>query len=154
MNFHQFFSKPFKTKGLGLVSRLEFLVFAIPESFHLLSLSQAELQCTTQDVQICLKREEEVEQPQPDLQEEQEEQELDNEEIEQQQPEEVVEEQEEVEEVKEEDSVTCQVVPQQKCEVVDVERCREKPVCVDMVRTVRRTVCPDSEDPEEQEKSP
>ena len=147
MNFHQFSSKPYKTKGLGLVSRLEFLVFAIPESFHLLSLSQAELQCTTQDVQICLKREEEVEQPQ----EEQEEQELDNEEIEQEQPEEVAEEQEEEEE---EGSDSCQVVPQQKCSVVDVERCREEPVCVDMVRTVRRTVCPGPEDQEDQEISP
>ena len=145
MNFHQFFSKPYKTKGLGLVSRLEFLVFAIPESFHLLSLSQAELQCTTQDVQICLKREEEVEEGQG----EQVKQELDNEEIEQEQPEEVTEDQEE-----EEGSDSCQVVPQQKCSVVDVERCREEPVCVDMVRTVRRTVCPGPEDQEDQEISP
>ena len=89
-------------------------------------------------------QEEQLEQEeQEQVEQEQEVEEVDGEEIKEQKP-----------EVLEEASVTCQLVPQQKCEVVDVERCREKPVCVEMVRTVRRTLCPDSENLPDQHKSP
>ena len=39
----------------------------------------------------------------------------------------------------------CQLIPEEVCSVVDVEKCRERPLCREMVRTVRRKVCPDSE---------
>ena len=58
---------------------------------------------------------------------------------------------EEQEEQEQEVSLTCQLSPQQNCKVVDVERCRQEPVCVQMVRTVRRTVCPH---PQHQQESP
>ena len=39
----------------------------------------------------------------------------------------------------------CQLIPEEVCSVVDVEKCRERPLCREMVRTVRREICPDSE---------
>ena len=74
----------------------------------------------------------------------------------QQEDNELVEEAEQQEEEQEEQeeqevSLTCQLSPQQNCKVVDVERCRQEPVCVQMVRTVRRTVCPH---PQDQQESP
>ena len=88
-------------------------------------------------------------------QEQQEEVEEDNEVLDEDQEEDNVlieeEEQEEQEQEEQEVSLTCQLSPQQNCKVVDVERCRQEPVCVQMVRTVRRTVCPH---PQDQQESP
>ena len=46
---------------------------------------------------------------------------------------------------KERDWSVCQWVFQPVCSVVDVKKCSERPLCREMVRTVRRKVCPDSE---------
>jgi len=45
----------------------------------------------------------------------------------------------------ERDGSLCQWIPQEVCSVVDVEKCGERPLCREMVRTVRREICPDSE---------
>ena len=83
---------------------------------------------------------------------EQQEVEEDNEVLdEDQQEDNVLVEEEEQQEEQQEVSLTCQLSPQQNCKVVDVERCRQEPVCVQMVRTVRRTVCPH---PQHQQESP
>ena len=39
----------------------------------------------------------------------------------------------------------CQLIPEEVCSVVDVEKCRERPLCREMVRTVRREICPETE---------
>ena len=39
----------------------------------------------------------------------------------------------------------CQLIPEEVCSVVDVEKCRERPLCREMVRTVRREICPESD---------
>ena len=78
--------------------------------------TKAELQCVTKEVQICSDVQED---PKEDITEES--------------------------EKEEGDGPGCPGVAQPVCSLVDVERCSERPLCREMVRTVRREICPDSE---------
>ena len=69
--------------------------------------TKAELQCVTEEVEICTGEEDSEEESEAER--------------------------------------PCQLIPEEVCSVVDVEKCRERPLCREMVRTVRREMCPESE---------